>query len=195
MSMRKDMQHILSRIDALNEQRHFLNDQLKQVLKRSKVLESEIDNATATNAVKSQILHESNLENTENFGNTENMLLDTNQNLATYMEKNLNNENGNHDEYNIYNKILYKNHTTKDLNIFDKSKKLIKSSTAPHRLQSPPKQIPIKIIKDVLITSKLSKNQSDDFDTSRDPGSQLEFLLSHRYHLSIVLYLSYVHRY
>ena len=38
MSMRKDMQHILSRIDALNEQRHFLNDQLKQVLKRSKVL-------------------------------------------------------------------------------------------------------------------------------------------------------------
>ena len=73
--------------------------------------------------------------------------------------------------------------------------KLIKSSTAPHRLQSPPKQIPIKIIKDVLITSKLSKNQSDDFDTSRDPGSQLEFLLSHRYYLSIVLYLSYVHRY
>ena len=42
MSMKKDMNHIVSRCGVLNEQREFLNDQLKQVLKRSRVLEHEI---------------------------------------------------------------------------------------------------------------------------------------------------------
>ena len=42
MSMKKDMNHIVSCCSVLNEQREFLNDQLKQVLKRSRVLEHEI---------------------------------------------------------------------------------------------------------------------------------------------------------
>ena len=42
MSMKKDINHILSRINIINEQREFLSDQLKQVLKRSRVLENEL---------------------------------------------------------------------------------------------------------------------------------------------------------
>eukprot|EP00596_Hydrurales_sp_CCMP1899_P005574 CAMPEP_0119047390 /NCGR_PEP_ID=MMETSP1177-20130426/52898_1 /TAXON_ID=2985 /ORGANISM="Ochromonas sp, Strain CCMP1899" /LENGTH=418 /DNA_ID=CAMNT_0007021937 /DNA_START=161 /DNA_END=1414 /DNA_ORIENTATION=- len=53
MSMRKDTHHIISRIDALNEQRRFLSDQLKHTLKRSKVLESEI--SYAGSMVKSSV--------------------------------------------------------------------------------------------------------------------------------------------
>jgi hypothetical protein len=41
-SMRKDMHHIVTRIEALKEQRYFLAEQLKAVLKRSKVLEMEL---------------------------------------------------------------------------------------------------------------------------------------------------------
>jgi len=41
-SMRKDMQHVLSRIDALREQRQYLNEQLKTTLKRSRILEAEL---------------------------------------------------------------------------------------------------------------------------------------------------------
>ena len=53
MSMKKDMNHIVSRCAVLNEQREFLNDQLKQVLKRSKVLEHELGIA-ATYAIDAQ---------------------------------------------------------------------------------------------------------------------------------------------
>jgi hypothetical protein len=53
MSMKKDMNHIVSRCAVLNEQREFLNDQLKQVLKRSKVLEHELGIA-ATYATDTQ---------------------------------------------------------------------------------------------------------------------------------------------
>jgi len=42
-SMQKDMSHIVSRIEALREQRLFLSEQLKSTLKRSRILESELD--------------------------------------------------------------------------------------------------------------------------------------------------------
>ena len=41
-SMRKDMQHVVARIDALREQRQYLNEQLKTTLKRSRILEAEL---------------------------------------------------------------------------------------------------------------------------------------------------------
>jgi hypothetical protein len=42
-SMRKDMQHVITRIDALREQRQYLNEQLKTTLKRSRILEAEMN--------------------------------------------------------------------------------------------------------------------------------------------------------
>lgn len=42
-SMRKDMRHVISRIEALREQRLYLNDQLKTTLKRSRILEAEMN--------------------------------------------------------------------------------------------------------------------------------------------------------
>ena len=41
-SMKKDTIHILDRINVLNEQKDFLGFQLKQIMKRNKVLEAEI---------------------------------------------------------------------------------------------------------------------------------------------------------
>ena len=41
-SMKKDMQHVVARIDALREQRQYLNEQLKTTMKRSKILEAEM---------------------------------------------------------------------------------------------------------------------------------------------------------
>ena len=45
-SMRKDMQHVVMRTQALREQRLFLDEQLKSTLKRSRILEAEIAEAT-----------------------------------------------------------------------------------------------------------------------------------------------------
>jgi hypothetical protein len=41
-SMKKDMQHIVVRTNALREQRMFLSEQLKSTLKRSRILEAEL---------------------------------------------------------------------------------------------------------------------------------------------------------
>jgi chromosome segregation ATPase len=46
-SMSKDMNHVVNRIDALREQKKFLNEQLKATLKRTRILEAEIDIFTA----------------------------------------------------------------------------------------------------------------------------------------------------
>lgn len=45
-SMKKDMQHVVTRTQALREQRLFLDEQLKSTLKRSRILEAEIAEAT-----------------------------------------------------------------------------------------------------------------------------------------------------
>lgn len=45
-SMKKDMQHIIMRTDALREQRSFLGEQLKSTLKRSRILEAELKELT-----------------------------------------------------------------------------------------------------------------------------------------------------
>jgi len=42
-SMRKDMNHVMTRIVALREQRQYLNEQLKTTLKRSRILEAELN--------------------------------------------------------------------------------------------------------------------------------------------------------
>ena len=41
-SMKKDMQHVVGRIEALREQRQYLGEQLKTTMKRSKILEAEM---------------------------------------------------------------------------------------------------------------------------------------------------------
>lgn len=41
-SMKKDMYHVTSRIDALREQQLYLNEQLKTTLKRSRIIEAEL---------------------------------------------------------------------------------------------------------------------------------------------------------
>ena len=41
-SMKKDMQHVVGRIEALREQRQYLDEQLKTTMKRSKILEAEM---------------------------------------------------------------------------------------------------------------------------------------------------------
>ena len=63
-SMKKDMQHIVARTNALREQRTFLGEQLKSTLKRSRILEAELreltgnqfenENASVTTSIHSQ---------------------------------------------------------------------------------------------------------------------------------------------
>jgi len=45
-SMKKDMQHVVVRTKALREQREFLSEQLKSMLKRSRILEAELKELT-----------------------------------------------------------------------------------------------------------------------------------------------------
>lgn len=189
MSMRKDMNHILARIDALNEQRHFLNDQLKQVLKRSKVLEAEISNSVVQNNVRKY----SKEVSLGNF-NDRNNALEVHSAVANndnwhYNDiknepQNENDNNNNNYNYNFSprNSNEIPPSSANDISYHANNKNYHKSirlrkndSTVP---QSPPKVI----IKDSLISTKnLSRNQSGIDTTKKDPGSQLELLLSQRY--------------
>ena len=55
-SMKKDMQHVVGRIEALREQRSYLDEQLKTTMKRSKILEAEMGLLSQSLAQSGQML-------------------------------------------------------------------------------------------------------------------------------------------
>jgi hypothetical protein len=66
-SMRKDMQHVVSRIDGLREQRQYLNEQLKTTLKRTRILEAEMGILSQQH---SQMLHDEEADSYASYGMT-----------------------------------------------------------------------------------------------------------------------------
>ena len=185
MSMRKDMNHILARIDALNEQRHFLNDQLKQVLKRSKVLEAEISDSAIQYNLK-QSLSQTFIGNVDNKINNLGV-----HSSAIYIEdhhngirnEHENNDSNDYDDYS-YNFSQDNQHGMPPLPVNNMNNNVnCNKSLRFNKYNSSRPQSPTKIIvRDVLISAKnLSKNKPGIETLKNDPGSQLELLLSQRF--------------
>lgn len=172
MSMRKDMHHILSRISALNEQRRFLNDQLKQVLKRSKVLEVEINGTTTLNS-------------SDRRKNSENLMRGT---LGFQSPGGDLDPESAEDYYGFSPKDLGVSGSKKDGLGLWKSSKISRSNSGADELRN--SQIFRQtIVKDALIPSSTHKAFSNDrsLGSRRDPGSQLDLLLAIRQGSSSIL--------
>ena len=189
MSMRKDMNHILARIDALNEQRHFLNDQLKQVLKRSKVLEAEISESVIQGNVKQsspQIFIENFDNKINNLGVHSSAMYVESDHHSDIRNERENNDNDDYDDYS-YNFAQNNRHDMPPLHVNNINNNAnnanCNKSMRFNKFNSSRPQSPTKIIvRDVLISSKnLSKNKPGVETVRNDPGSQLELLLSQRF--------------
>jgi hypothetical protein len=165
MSMRKDMHHILSRISALNEQRRFLNDQLKQVLKRSKVLEVEINGTATLNSAGRRKSNGELLPGTQGLQSTE---VDLDPESAE-------------DYYGLSPKDQGVSGLKKDGLGLWKSNRISRTHSGADELRN--SQIFRQtIIKDALIPSSTHKTFNNDrsLGSRKDPGSQLDLLLSIR---------------
>lgn len=160
MSMRKDMHHILSRIEALNEQRRFLNDQLKQILKRSKVLELEINGTATLNSIK--IDDDLQLDITLHGNTLETDTASTEQYYDFNAKFQITNE-----KKNISG--LWRG--GKPSRAMSASASDVLQSSQLHARQS---------VKDTLISSSSSKNISSNLTLRRDPSYHLDQLLSQR---------------
>ena len=159
MSMRKDMHHILSRIDALNEQRRFLNDQLKQILKRSKVLEMEINGAATLNMkIDDDLL----LDSTRLGSNS----LETD---TAYTE-------------NFYDfSAKFQSSEKKNISGLWRSGKLSRTTSASAQDGLRSSQLLHRLsVKDALIPSSSSKTLNSNLISKKDPSYHLDQLLSQR---------------
>lgn len=165
MSMRKDMHHILSRISALNEQRRFLNDQLKQVLKRSKVLEVEINGTTTVSSSDRRRSNGELLQGTLGFQTTG---VDLDPESAE-------------DYYGLSPKDQGVSGSKKDGLGLWKSNRIRRTQSNVDEMRNS-QLLRQTIVKDSLIPSSTHKALNNDrsLGSRKDPGSQLDLLLSIR---------------
>jgi hypothetical protein len=163
MSMRKDMHHILSRISALNEQRRFLNDQLKQVLKRSKVLEVEINGTTTINDKRKS--NGELLQGTLGF-----------QSSGVELDP-----ESAEDYYGLSPKDHGASGSKKDGLGLWKSNRISRSHSGVDVMRNS-QVFRQTIVKDALLASSTHKTFNNDLSlgSRKDPGSQLDLLLSIR---------------